>query len=177
MKDSMNSYKVQNENSSLFKLWDLASTGLECCGVDGYEDFYDKSMDCYTVPRSCYKINDGCLRNGAFVKPHNNINTFKPVLVTNSKTHHTTSSYQNYANPITQANSDPFDFESNDRFCDCEEDMSPLSMNLGCFETLKIYLKEKYHGLIIGIFSGVVIFELFLIGFAGTIKTHRYILN
>ena len=177
MKDSMNPFKEQNENSSLFKLWDLASTGLECCGVDGYEDFHDKSMDCYTVPMSCYKMNYPYLRNGAFVKPCKNITNLKPFLANNSTTYNATYSYQNNTNQTTQPSPGTFPFENNDRFCDCEEDIDNSSMNIGCFETLNILLKEKYHGWVIGIFSGVVIFELLLIGFAGTIKTHRYILN
>ena len=177
MKDSMNPYKAQDENSSLFKLWDLASTGLECCGVDGYEDFYNQGMACYTLPRSCYKMKDACFQNSTYVKSNNIIPTFKPIPTTNSTNNFTTDSYQNKTYPTTESISITFYFESNDRFCDCENGVNYSSMNLGCFETLNIYLKEKYHGLIIGIFSGVVIFELLLIGFAGTIKTHRYILN
>ena len=173
MKESMNPYKAQNENSSLFILWGLVSTELECCGVDGYDDFYHQSMACYTVPKSCYKIHDTCHRNGTYVKPNINTNNFKPVLATNATTNHTTNFNKSNTFPTTQAYSDIFNYQ----FCDCEKDINNLNMNLGCFETLNIYLKEKYHGWTIGIFSGVVIFELFLIGFAGTIKTHRYILN
>ena len=84
MKESMNPYKAKNKNSSLFKLWDLTSTGLQCCGVDGYEDFHDKSMDCYTIPGSCYKMNDACI-NGTF-------------LATNSITYHATNSNHNNTN-------------------------------------------------------------------------------
>ena len=98
-------------------------------------------------------------------------------LATNSITYHATNSYHNNTNLTNQTSSGGNHLDVNDRFCDCVKEIKSSRLNLGCFETLKIYLKEKYHGLIIGIFSGVVIFELFLIGFAGTIETHRYILN
>ena len=51
------------------------------------------------------------------------------------------------------------------------------NMNPGCFETLTAYLKEKFHGWVIGIFSGALIFEVLFIGFAGAIKTNHYVSN
>lgn len=39
MRESMKPYKNRNATFNLLKLWEMASLGLQCCGVDGYKDF------------------------------------------------------------------------------------------------------------------------------------------
>ena len=50
MKESMKPYKNWNHTTSLLKLWEMASSGLQCCGVDGYDDFFHEDLKCYAFP-------------------------------------------------------------------------------------------------------------------------------
>ena len=180
MKESMKPYKNWNDTTSLFKLWEMASSGLQCCGVDGYDDFFYEDLKCYAFPWSCFKADIAHHKNLTF---DNAVN----IAALPEDTNNSTINYKNYTyenetySPIEET-FDQFIVSTEDFWSVCPWDSNKWhirdsNMNSGCFETLTAYLKDKYQGWVIGIFSGILIFEVLLIGFAGAIKTNHYVLS